>query len=267
LVSDTSKGLGYRPGWCTYSEDFNDFPEVEFFCGGINTKTTTAAALWRQGNLLHFGFEQPPHEMNEVGRNLLLNSIAYIARFTEDRPIAITPSVFAGKVVPPLRGPERNIKEGDLKYFTNFIAATTAANLRGKSREEHVRWFEEVRDYLHSGPDFKLDVDTEAQAIGARLGKPAFFENTLAALQKSEHRSQAITLLVRYIPEGPGDKATPDAWQTWIKQNQQYLFFSEAGGYRYYLDTLAQKRGISTAQLRGPARASKQSAGDVAEAR
>ena len=36
--------------------------------------------------------------MNESGKQLLLNSIAYISRFTEDRPIAVTPSVFAGPV-------------------------------------------------------------------------------------------------------------------------------------------------------------------------
>ena len=36
--------------------------------------------------------------MNEQGRLLLLNSIAYISRFTEDRPIAVTASVFAGPV-------------------------------------------------------------------------------------------------------------------------------------------------------------------------
>jgi hypothetical protein len=96
LVDDRKQGG--RPGWCSYSTDFARNPDVEFFCGGVNRKTPTAAGLWRQGNLLHFGFEQSPSEMNESGQRLLLNSIAYISRFTEDRPIAITPSVFAGPV-------------------------------------------------------------------------------------------------------------------------------------------------------------------------
>ena len=96
----------WRPGWCTYADDFKNLPEVEFFCGGINEKTPTAAAIWRQGNLLHFGFEQSPAEVNETGQALLLNSIAYISQFTEDRPIAVTPSVFAGPVG-RARGPSR----------------------------------------------------------------------------------------------------------------------------------------------------------------
>src|SRR5262249_44925007 len=71
-------------GWCTYSDDFATNPDVEFFCGGVNHKTPTAAAMWRQGNLLHFGFEQSPAQMNNNGQKLLLNAIAYISRFSED---------------------------------------------------------------------------------------------------------------------------------------------------------------------------------------
>jgi len=96
LVQNTSHS--FAPGWCTYASDFGDLPEVEFFCGGINTKLHTAAGLWRQGNLLHFGFEPAPAELNDNGRALLINAIVYISRFTEDRPIARTRSVFAGPV-------------------------------------------------------------------------------------------------------------------------------------------------------------------------
>ena len=69
-------------------------PEVEVFSGGINEQTPRSAAFWRQGNLLHFGFEQSPAQMNNTGRAMLVNAIVYISHFTEDRPIDITPSVF-----------------------------------------------------------------------------------------------------------------------------------------------------------------------------
>ena len=101
LVDDIHRR--WKAGWCTHALEFARLPDVEFFCGGVNSQTPTSAALWRQGNLLHFGFEQSPYEMNESGRSLLLNAIAYISRFTEDRPIAITPSVFAGPVPAPAR--------------------------------------------------------------------------------------------------------------------------------------------------------------------
>jgi hypothetical protein len=56
LVDDLERN--YRSGWCTYAYEHEQAPELEVMCGGVNTKTPRAAALWRQGNLLHFGFEQ-----------------------------------------------------------------------------------------------------------------------------------------------------------------------------------------------------------------
>jgi hypothetical protein len=260
LVSDVNRS--YSAGWCTYSDDFANLPEVEFFCGGINSKTPTAAGLWRQGNLMHFGFEQSPAEMNDTGRNLLLNSVAYIAQFIEDRPIAVTPSVFAGPIIPPLRYPANAIKNGPVKLLTNYIAASALADVRDRAE-----WFRAMRDYLHPNAAGKLEVDPDALALKATLGKPAFFERTVAAMHVENSRPQAIRLLARYIPDGPRENGSSADWEKWLNQDQQYLFFSDAGGYRYYIDPLAKKRGVATADLRGPARASKAFQGIVAEVR
>src|SRR5262245_47582165 len=51
------------PGWCT-GRFGRDGPEFETMCGGVNTKQSTHAAVWRQGNLLHFGFEPAPSRLN-----------------------------------------------------------------------------------------------------------------------------------------------------------------------------------------------------------
>src|SRR5580765_7436413 len=93
---DASDGGADRgmPGWCT-GRFGRDGPEFETMCGGINTKQSTHAAIWRQGNLLHFGFEPEPSRLNATGRKLLLNAIAYIARFTADRPLVRQRSPFA----------------------------------------------------------------------------------------------------------------------------------------------------------------------------
>ena len=64
LVSDLTSN--WNAGWCTHARDFEVYPDVEFLSGGVNHQTPTSAGLWRQGNLLHFGFEQSPDEMNEV---------------------------------------------------------------------------------------------------------------------------------------------------------------------------------------------------------
>ena len=58
--------------------------------GGLNEKTRSSGDL-APGNLLEFGFEIAPDKMNETGRAMLFNSIVYIAKFTQDRPIAHVP--------------------------------------------------------------------------------------------------------------------------------------------------------------------------------
>jgi hypothetical protein len=72
-----------------------------------------------------------------------------------------------------------------------------------------------------------------------------------------EDADRARRMLERYAPEGPGRDATSQAWAEWWKTNADYLFFGDAGGYRWYLDPLAKMRGVPTAQLRGPKRASR----------
>ena len=131
-------------------------------CGGVNSKTPLAGAVWRQGHLLHFGFEQSPAEMNRRGRALLVNAICYIS------PRAIE------------------------------------------------AW-----------------------------KKPGSGE------------SLAEKLLRRYVPEGPKRGATPDEWRKWW-ENRPYLFYSDPGGYRWYVNPLAKNRQTPCSELRGTKRATGQ---------
>ena len=250
------------PGWCTYTHEHESAPELEVICGGINSKTPKAGAIWRQGNLLHFGFEQSPAEMNETGRSLLVNAIAYISRFTEDRPIILTPSAFA---------PQRHRildreaiarlvqdKARDLREYLKFYLSTELYNeLKGMSREDLDEWFRENRPWIRAGEKGGLMLDEEARTFGEGPAQPAFFDKAIRAFaDNGDQADLARRLLERYAPDGPGESASREAWTAWHRANQPYLFFSDTGGYRWYLDPLARKRKIPTAELRGPARAS-----------
>lgn len=257
LVRETAKQ--WRAGWCTYPDGFDENPDVEVFCGGENEKMARAAACWRQGNLLHFGFEQSPAEMNEAGQRLLLNSIAYISRFTEDRPIAVTPSVFAGPVGYPRAYLDRRLGEkGDASDAPWLLSDKTLELLKPLSRDEARRWYTGNRAYLHPSPDFKLEVDEDARALATPIDRVEFFEKTIAALSgDSENSQRAAKLLARYAPAEVEKQESAGAWTAWLKENRRYLFFSDQGDYRWYIDPLAKKRGIPTAELRGPKRANK----------
>jgi hypothetical protein len=246
------------PGWCTYLYSHPDAPEVEFFCGGINSKTPKAAGLWRQGNLLHFGFEQSPAELNETGRALLINSIAYIARFTEDRPISRVQSPFIGPaaadrgVIPrALARPSR-----DMAYLKYVLADSTYKELEERDGDEQRAWYEQFQGYLHGDENAKIAVDEAALALGVPPNRAEFFSKAIAALAgQKDPAGRARQLLERYAPEGPGAGATAADWQSWWRENKPYSFFSDSGGYRWYIDPLAKHRSVPTIDLRGPARA------------
>jgi hypothetical protein len=249
-----------QPGWCTYTRDMAEAPEIEIFCGGINAKTATAAALWRQGNLLHYGFDLSPDEMNEGGRALLVDAITYISRFMEDRPIMQTPSPFAGQDLITKPRIEQVIARGDgwWDYLRSYFDQDALAAAGVKDLASFAKWYPTVRDYLSPSAEGLLRVDGDAQAMQLNPGRREFFERVIADLGRSREKAErARRMLERYAPEGPGRDATAQAWSDWWRSNADYLFFGEVGGYRWYLDPLARARGVPTARLRGSARASR----------
>jgi hypothetical protein len=87
-----------------------------------------------------------------------------------------------------------------------------------------------------------------------RFDNPDFFPKAIAKLGDSTNAVQARELLKRYAPEGPG-AGTASEWTKWWETNRPYLFYSELGGYRWYIDPLAKRRNIPSDKLQGPARA------------
>lgn len=254
LVDD--KGQKWKSGWCTYSDGFSDHPDIEVFCGGKNEKTPSAAACWRQGNLLHFGFEQSPAEMNDTGRRLLLNCIAYISAFTDDRPIASTPSAFFGAARSRASLDRRLGPGGSAAELQWFFTPQTMQVLQGKNPDQLGAWFAQNRGYLHPGAEAKLELDAQAVQAGYAVDKPEFFDRSIANLRKGgQHAQLAATLLSRYAPSEIAPAISPNEWSKWLEANRSFLFFSDQGDYRWYVDGLAKRRGVPSAQLRGSARA------------
>jgi hypothetical protein len=238
-----------------------DSPEVEVMCGGINTKLPTHAALWRQGNLLHFGFEEAPSELNDNGRALLVNAIVYIARFTDDRAIARTPSVFVDQKYPKSRAylaralaSEKASASGLASHFGGALkaelAAMPVADLKALLKER--------LGLIDADESGSLRFDPDALALGIPLDTPELFERAIPLLEEGGKRAPAAArLLARHVPEGPGGSADAAAWKEWWSEHRDYVFFTERGGYRWHVDPVAKKRGVPSASLRGEARASR----------
>lgn len=249
------------PGWCTYTRDMTVAPEVEVFCGGINSKTATAVVLWRQGNLLHYGFDLAPDEMNEWARAMLVNVITYIARFSDDRPIMETPSPFAGREFLTRNRIEVLIGRNDPDWWDHiesYFDKRTLAAAGVHDLASFARWYPTVRRFLTADEGGALSVDPDLRTLDVDPASSEFFVRCLAGFSGTLKQAQrSRRLLARLVPEGPPPGVSTNAWAVWWKSNRDYLFYGEIGGYRWYLDPLAKQRGIPTAKLRGPARASR----------
>lgn len=254
LMSDRAKK--YRDGWCTYTYEHVQAPALEVICGGINAKTPKASAIWRQGHLLHFGFEQSPSEFNDNGRALLLNSVCYIAKFTEDRPIIRPPT----NIRPWDRyAVDRLIGNTDRDldvYLDWFFGGETRELIRGMSREELAKWYLANRGFLRADERGKFMIDKDVTQFGIAADSPDFVP-ALFALLGTDSVDSGIgrQLLARYVADGPAPNASAREWESWWNENRDYLFFSDTSGFRWFVDPLAKKRKIPTDRLRGPLRA------------
>lgn len=254
-----------RPGWCSYVNRFGDSPDVEVMCGGVNSKTPEAAAIWRQGNLLHFGFEPGPHEVGQNGRDLLENAIVYISRFTEDRPIAATPSVFVTRRSIPRRDAllaSVLAPEPDLAALRNYLGAGETKRLEEVTTAEFVAHFRDMHPFMGLDAEDKLELDPNLVALGRGNADPEMIPSAIAALEAPAMREMGLAALERYVPCGPVDSADAEAWKAWHAENAPYLFFLETGRYRWYVDPLAKARCVPSKELRGPARATALAATD-----
>ena len=87
------------------------------------------------------------------------------------------------------------------------------------------------------------------------IDEPGFFRGALARAGEERTAKQALGLLARRVPEGPGPDATAAAWKKFLDSDAPFLFFSETGGYVWRIDPLAKRRKVPTAELRGVKRA------------
>lgn len=262
LVSGTpAEAAKMDPGWCVYLKNLLVMPDIEWISGGVNAKTTSAGGIWRQGNLLHFGFDQTPAQLNDNGRHLLANALCYIADFHQDRPIARQLIGVQGQAFLPTRsGLERWLRlRDDQGQYYEFALNTLAGPERQRVHTmlsdpaSFAIWLKERRPYLC--PDAQgagLEVDERLLKAGITYDSPEFLTIVVGGL-RSDQPSLVSQLVAHYLPDCPGT-LSPAEQATWIERRIPWLFASDAAGYRWYVDSLGFARGIPSKSYRGPER-------------
>jgi hypothetical protein len=87
-----------------------------------------------------------------------------------------------------------------------------------------------------SGEWYQLTVDAELQRLGIANHDAAMLEAAITMLREDATRAIGQRLLTRYTNES---FETAERWRSWLVENREDLFFSDAAGYRW----LVNRRG------------------------
>jgi len=133
-------------------------------------------------------------------------------------------------------GSPEHMTETGRRLFLNVLAYASAH--RGKHPgvlvETKARQFSRLAaedlPYAHAREGGEPAVDEDVRGLQVPNDSPAFLDLLATRLAREPHDSVALTLTRRYLPDAP----VPDL-RSWLDQHTGELFFSDWGGYRWYL--------------------------------
>jgi hypothetical protein len=163
--------------------------------------------------------------MTEAGKALFVNCICYIRRFEGKNPLstyicyerktALDVVVHFGKQLVMLM-PDKNMSEKDedklLAYFRENI---------------------ELMCYQQSHSSNKYFIDEELKSLGSISNrKPETLKTLISLLRDPQKEQLARKLLSRYTDE---KHSTPEEWEAWLKESEDRIFFSDVGGFKFFV--------------------------------
>jgi hypothetical protein len=109
----------------------------------------------------------------------------------------------------------------------------------GLDAEKYITYYKENLEYLRPvGGEWKWDahfvVDEDAKAIKSSNRQIGTLDRCVSMLEKKDRPELALRLLKRYTEES---FETPSQWRGWLGKNRSRMFFSDVGGYKFFLDT------------------------------
>jgi hypothetical protein len=138
-----------------------------------------------------------------------------------------------------------------------WLLGPIIAELAALPVDKRVERYRLLEPFLVTGEANRFAIDATLRAWNVGNRDPAFFARCEQALREGgDDAAKAKAALARYVPEGPNG-GDADAWSKWIAANRDCVFFSDVGGYRWFVDALAKARGVPTADLRGAGRVAK----------
>jgi hypothetical protein len=265
------------PGLVSTLYGFNDSPDAEVIAQGFAAKGPDTVTLGRHANFFLWGFSASPSDMSPAAQRLFVNVVCYMRQFDGQTPlvrnesqsrewalrIAAEPRVLSEE----FKQRESRFRREQLKEHPEWIPAASRgkveayiAKMVAEMQENHKKWIpeslpEDVRkefgldadkllayykqnlEYLRatSKRPLQFAVDEDAKAVGPSNRKVELLDRCIARLEKHDQPELALRLLKRYTQE---NFETATQWRNWLDANRGRLFFSDVGGYKFFVARL-----------------------------
>jgi hypothetical protein len=212
-----------------------DSPDTEKISSGVNSKGPEAAAIARQGNYLLWGFSASPSDMTPEARKSFLNAVCYIKRFDGQRPLV---RAIAKERSWALVYSSQANDSANAAYLKDLFPEALRQRF-GNDLRKYSQYYQENLEYLHPVRG-RFEVDEEVKSLGVSNRKVDLLEHCIDMLAKGEKPELALRILKRYTFE---NFVAGRQWRDWLDKNQQDLFFSDRGGYKFMVASPGWRHG------------------------
>ena len=213
---------------------FEDSPDAEAIALGFNWgKEYGAIGIGRHGNVLQWGYFDPPSQMTEAGQKLFLNCICYIHRFDGQRSLVHTMSSHRLNGIRLARLIDRI---EDKKFFSSAFTSELMEKYKGDA-EGLADYYRQNLEFVYRDPyrNLTYQIDSDLKDLGLKSNRTVETLGKLIELLGDPQQSQkASRLLTRYTNEHKYF-SSPEQWQQWFTANENKFFFSDVGGYKFFV--------------------------------
>jgi hypothetical protein len=105
------------------------------------------------------------------------------------------------------------------------------------------QYYHDNYEYFYPLTAYTLQLDTDAKKLGISNRKVAILEKCVQLLEKNQDTALAQRVLERYTME---KFSTAADWRKWLDQNKTRLFYTEAGGFKFIVNTYGQAAASAT---------------------
>ena len=105
----------------------------------------------------------------------------------------------------------------------------------GENEMAYIDYYDRNYDYFYGGEGiYKLTIDEDVKSLGIPNNDQRLLDQAISMLEKGTDVAKANRILMRYTL---CRFTTPKEWRDWFETNKKRLFFTEAGGWLFMVNT------------------------------